>query len=142
MTTTDGPPRPEGAYLLDANVLIALVVVEHVHHELAERWLTDRAIRFASSPMTQGALLRFLVRQGSLGHEAQQVLVELTASERHEEWSDDLGFGEIDMRGVIGHRQVTDSYLVGLAAAHQARVATLDRGLAALRPEIVELITT
>lgn len=30
---------------------------------------------------------------------------------------------------VVGHRQVTDAYLLGLAAHQRQRLATLDRGL-------------
>lgn len=42
--------------------------------------------------------------------------------------------------GVIGHRQVTDAYLVALARHHGGRLATLDRGLAALHGEDVFLL--
>lgn len=35
--------RGEEASLLDANVLIALVVVEHEHHEMAEGWFVDQS---------------------------------------------------------------------------------------------------
>ena len=33
---------------------------------------------------------------------------------------------------LVGHRQVTDSYLLGLAMRKNAKVATFDRGLASL----------
>jgi predicted nucleic acid-binding protein len=44
------------------------------------------------------------------------------------------------MDGVIGHRQVTDAYLAQLARANHGRLATFDRGLAALHTDIAELI--
>lgn len=44
------------------------------------------------------------------------------------------------MAGVIGHRQVTDAYLVALARGHRSRLATFDRGLAALHGDEVELL--
>lgn len=50
--------------LLDANVLIALVVAEHVHHDAAADWLMASDTGFATCPMTQGSLVRFLVRSG------------------------------------------------------------------------------
>jgi predicted nucleic acid-binding protein len=43
--------------------------------------------------------------------------------------------------GVIGHRQVTDADLIALAAEHGERLATLDRGLAALHGDKVILLT-
>lgn len=42
--------------LLDANVLIALVVAEHVHHDAAADWLMASDTGFATCPMTQGSL--------------------------------------------------------------------------------------
>jgi predicted nucleic acid-binding protein len=42
---------------------------------------------------------------------------------------------------VIGHRQVTDAYLVALARRHGGHVATLDAGLAALHGDDVLLLT-
>ena len=46
------------------------------------------------------------------------------------------------LAGAIGHRQVTDSYLVALAAHFEGSLVTLDRGLAALHPDAAVLIPT
>ena len=46
--------------------------------------------------------------------------------------ADDIPHEAAQLGGVIGHRQVTDAYLVALARHHGGRVATLDKGLAAL----------
>src|SRR4051794_12495557 len=114
-------------HLLDGNVLVALVVAEHVHHEAAREWFRQ-ADRFATCPTVQGTLLRLLVRQGASSSEAREALSIVTRHNRHEQWLDDLTYLEIDLSGVLGHRQVTDAYLAGLARTHRARVATLDRG--------------
>ena len=58
--------------LLDANVLIALLVDDHVHHEAAESWFTDMAGNFATCPITQGSLMRLLVREGQSAAAAQR----------------------------------------------------------------------
>jgi toxin-antitoxin system PIN domain toxin len=126
-------------YLLDGNVLVALVVAEHVHHGAARAWF-GTARRFATCPTVQGTLLRLLVRQGSASGEARQVLSVVTRHARHEQWLDDLTYLEIDLSTVLGHRQVTDAYLAGLARAHRGRVATLDRGFAVAASDVVELI--
>ncbi|MEP7112949.1 MAG: hypothetical protein ABI862_06765 [Ilumatobacteraceae bacterium] len=52
------------SHLLDANVLIALVDPDHLHHEWAADWFSQRDDAFATSPMTQGALIRHLLRAG------------------------------------------------------------------------------
>ena len=46
----------------------------------------------------------------------------------------------VDLRGVVGHRQVTDSYLCALARFRGGRLVTLDRGLAALHGDVTELL--
>lgn len=132
----------EGAQpdLLDANLLIALVVDDHVHHEAAELWSAARAAPFATCPSTQGSLVRFLVREGASGEEARRFLSEIVADDRHRFWPDDLSYEGVDLGAVVGHRQVTDAYLASLARAHAGRLATLDRGLAAIHPDVAELV--
>ncbi|MDQ3579024.1 MAG: PIN domain-containing protein [Actinomycetota bacterium] len=126
-------------HLLDASVVVALMVEDHVHHERAHRWL-DRHAAFSTSPSTQGSLIRFLVRGGLSGSEAVEVLASLTRLPGHQFWPDRLGYAGISVKGVIGHRQVTDAYLAGLARANDGRVATLDRGLAHLHPDVADLV--
>lgn len=135
MTTEDARVN-----LLDANLLIALVVDDHVHHGLAERWAVDTAGPFATCPITQGTLLRFLVREGASGEDARRFLSDVVLHERHHFWPDDLSYDRADLGAVVGHRQVTDAYLASLARAHGGRLATFDRGLAAVHPDVVELI--
>ncbi len=126
--------------LLDANVLIALTDGDHVHPEASESWLTSWPGAFASCPITQGALVRFLLRNGSTSTAASTVVRDLGASARHRFWSDDHGYDVVDLRGVVGHRQVTDAYLAGLARAHGGRLATLDKALAMLHPDVAVLV--
>ncbi len=126
--------------LLDANVLIALSDSRHVHHDVVERWLAEGSGPFATCPVTQGALVRHALRSGAAVTEAVEVLGSVTGDHRHEFWPDDLGYGDVDLRGVVGHRQVTDAYLAGLARAQGGRLATLDRGLALLHPDVASLI--
>jgi predicted nucleic acid-binding protein len=59
----------------------------------------------------------------------------------HEFWSNWLAYSEINFVGVIGHRQVTDAYLVALASNHGGQLATMDRGLALLHAEKVAFIS-
>ncbi|RBY75523.1 VapC toxin family PIN domain ribonuclease [Geodermatophilus sp. TF02-6] len=127
-------------HLLDTSVLIALGDDQHVHYETVRHWLANSSPSFATCPVTQGALVRHALRRGAKANEATEVLSSVTSDERHEFWPDDLGYGEIDLRGVVGHRQVTDAYLAGLARARSGRLATLDRALALLHPDVALLI--
>lgn len=130
-------------FLLDGNVLVALTTPEHVHHEAAHRWLgRQRSPRLATCPITQGTLLRVTLRAGGSVHQALNVLAGLAASPTHEFWPDHLTFLDVPLDGVVGHRQVTDAYLADLARAHQATLATFDRGLSLLHPDTVELVPT
>ncbi len=122
-------------YLLDANVLIALTVVDHEHHARASTWLAS-IDSFAVCPVVEGALMRFLVRVGEDARAAQTVIAAVHQVPGCRFWADSLSYVAIDVRHVRGHRQLTDAYLVGLVAAHDdALLATLDEGLATDLPE-------
>ena len=128
--------------LLDANVLVALIVSDHVHHESAESWFASVDDSFATCPITQGSLVRLLIRQGQNAEDTQAIVAALTHNSRHEFWPDSVSFTDFTLRGVIGHRQVTDAYLAQLARANGGTLATFDRGLAALHPDVAALVPT
>ena len=48
----------------DSNLLIAMTVPNHVHHGTAHSWLAQHQGAVATCPITQGALLRLLIREG------------------------------------------------------------------------------
>lgn len=116
--------------LLDANVLIALTVAEHEHHDLASEWLSTVS-RFAVCPVVEGALIRFLLRLGESTETAAAVLAGVLASDRCEFWPDSVSYADVDVSTIQGHRQVTDSYLATLAGHASGRLATFDKALAA-----------
>ncbi len=128
--------------LLDANVLIALLVPEHVHHDAAEAWLVGGKDHFATCPVTEGSLVRLLLREGVSAETAKAVVASVAANRRHEFWPDSISYSMVTMRGVVGHRQVTDAYLAQLAQANGGRLATFDQGLAKLHADIVDLVPT
>lgn len=128
--------------LLDENVLIALVVADHVHHNVAEEWFVGSDDTFATCPITEGSLLRLLIREGQTATAARAILDAVKDSERHEFWPDVVSFSDVPLNGVLGHRQVTDSYLAQLARSHEGRLATFDHGLAKLHPDVADLLPT
>lgn len=132
------------AHLLDASVLIALFDGSHVHHGRVRQWFVDCEQSFATCPIVEGALTRWIIRIEGAGGASAAVreLRKLAADPRHEFWPDDLDYAAVCWDGVLGHRQVTDAYLAALARKHGGRLATLDRGLAALHDDVAELIPT
>ena len=128
-----------GTYLLDGNVLVALVVPEHVHHASARSWFRTTG-SFATSPTAQGTLLRLLLRSGSGIEPARQVLAAVVAHDRHVQWLDDLPYGDVDLSHVLGHRQVTDAYVAQLARSRGGLVATFDEAFAQVAPDVAVLL--
>jgi uncharacterized protein len=128
-------------HLLDANVLIALGDRDHVHHGAAGNWFRQSAgAGFATCPITQGALMRLLLQRGFQAHAALDILRAFVSHPAHHFWPDELGYQDVRWEGVLGHRQVTDAYLAELARRRQGRLATLDKGLAALHDDVAELL--
>ena len=69
--------------------------------------------------------------------EAVLLLGELTGLAGHRFWADDVQFvrsSHVDTNRLVGHRQVTDAHLLGLALAHEGRLATLDGRMRSLLP--------
>jgi toxin-antitoxin system PIN domain toxin len=126
-------------YLLDANVLIALTVAEHEHHDPASRWAAG-VERFALCPVVEGALVRFLVRIGESATAATRLLRAVHELPRCELWPDSISYVDADLGHVRGHRQVTDAYLATLATSRGGLLATLDQALARELPGSVAAI--
>lgn len=126
--------------LVDASVLIAGAFEDHTHNVAADHWFENLDQNYATCPVTQGAVVRAAIRQGFTAADAVEMLGQITSSDRHEFWPDEIGYEQVRMRGVVGHRQVTDAYLAQLARERQCRVATFDQGFAAVHTDVAELV--
>ena len=127
-----------GVWLLDANLLIAMTHASHIHHAEAHTWFAAHAKRrWATCALTQLAFVRLTSNPKVVGSEitpaqALQALATMAAQPQHEYWADapePVQMATLQSAALVGHRQVTDAYLLGLAAHKQQRLATLDRGL-------------
>ncbi len=124
--------------LLDVNVLIALCDGRHEHHELAARWFVAHAAEgWASCPITQNGAVRIMSAPAYPGpRPVVQVMAQLQAMcyhAYHRFWPDAVSLvepGTLNPAHVLGHRQLTDAYLLALAVQHQGRLVTLDGGVA------------
>ncbi|GAB4213420.1 MAG: type II toxin-antitoxin system VapC family toxin [Rhodoferax sp.] len=128
--------------LLDVNVLIALLDAGHAMHRRATAWLTQQAPQgWASCPLTQNGAVRIMSqpayptpRPAAL---VAQRLAMACAAPEHRFWVADvslLGADVIDWQRLLGHRQVTDAYLLALAVRHQGQLATFDQRIS---PDLV-----
>ena len=64
--------------------------------------------------------------------ESMRALDTMTEQSTHEYWADapePLHLATLQSAALVGHRQVTDAYLLGLTALRNQRLATLDRSL-------------
>jgi predicted nucleic acid-binding protein len=71
---------------------------------------------------------------------AKDVLRTITSQPKHTFWPDDVSYLALPERGLRGHKQVTDYYLVALAGKNGGKLATMDEALAATFPDVCELI--
>ena len=125
-------------FLLDVNVLISLLDPAHVGHDVAHGWFSSEgAASFATCPITENGVIRIISHPGypnscSSPAAAAPLIASLRAARGHEFWADDISlFGSpaIDAARIASHGQVTDTYLLALAASRGAGLATLDRKL-------------
>lgn len=128
-------------YLLDTNLLIALFWPSHERHDLAVKWFTrHRARGWATCPITQAGFVRIVSnpafsRDAVQPREAIQVLAANVAAKDHAFWPDESPVAEaVAFAGVrlMGHQQVTDAYLLGLAIRRGGILATLDQRIEVL----------
>ncbi len=131
------------AFLLDVNVLIALMWPAHESHSDVQHWFARNSRRgWATCPFTQAAFVRVLSNpafspDAVTPQEAINVLSANLKHRFHRFWRDDIAFTEAveRFRGrLVGHQQVSDAYLLGLAIHKDGKLATLDRAFLALLP--------
>jgi toxin-antitoxin system PIN domain toxin len=123
-------------FLLDANVLIALIDPMHVHYDVAHAWFNATGSQdWATCPLTENAVLRIVGHArypNSPGTPAAvaPLMAGLRALPGHVFWPDDVSLletHELDLSRLLNASQVTDSYLLALAHVHDGKLATLDR---------------
>jgi len=125
-------------FLLDVNVLIALIDPAHVGHDAAHRWFdAEGKVAWATCPLTENGVIRIVGHPkypntpGSTATVAA-IVKQLRTLPGHVFWPDDISLvdaGHVDPEQVLTSAQVTDTYLLALAAAHGGQLATFDRRL-------------
>ncbi len=125
-------------FLLDVNVLIALIDPTHVSHGHVHQWFAGQgAASWATCPITENGLVRIVGNpkyRNSPGSPAMvaAALAGLRRLPGHIFWADDISLVDpayVDGARLLNSVQITDTYLLALAVAHGARLATMDRGI-------------
>lgn len=125
-------------FLLDVNVLIALIDPAHVGRDAAHFWFEQEGRKsWATCPLTENGVIRVVGHPRYAGGpgspaEVAPIVERLWSIPGHVFWSDDIslvGAAHVEVRQILTSAQVTDSYLLALAVAHDGRLATFDRRL-------------
>ena len=128
-------------HLLDTNLLIALSWPQHVHHAKAHEWFHVIGRKaWATCPLTQVAFIRIssnpkIIADAVRPREALEVLKKIIEVSGHHFWPDSVAPTDANVftsAAFVGHRQVTDAYLLALAQHHKGKLATFDNGIAEL----------
>ncbi len=120
-------------HLLDVNVVIALIDPLHVNHERAHRWFADRGPdAWHTSPTVQNGVVRVVSHPSYPNTQPAPIvlasLASLAAREDHVFLPDSVSLldGSVHTERLLASSQVTDTYLLHLAASNDALLATFD----------------
>jgi|ERR1700722_18466761 len=128
-------------FLLDVNVLVALSWPGHQFHDLTQHWFSRHCSKgWATCPITQAGFLRIVSNpafspRAVAPAEAMRALEITVSHPRHQFWKDDLPLAAAVLAfqsRLVGHQQITDAYLLGLAMHKKGRLATLDQSIRGL----------
>jgi toxin-antitoxin system PIN domain toxin len=127
------------SYLLDVNVLIALIDPGHSHFQLAHHWFaTEGQSSWMTCPITELGLVRVVSGKTypnpATPAEAIKSLESLLTKGSHSFVTDSCSLLDNSLfthESVINNPQLTDTYLLGLAVSLGVVFATLDRRIVA-----------
>ena len=125
--------------LLDINVIIALFDPDHAFHERAHAWWSENRKRgWASCPLSENGVVRIMSHPGysrKMQFTPGELIARLSGfvdQTDHEFWSDAISLRDesrfVNAR-IHSSRQLSDLYLLALAASHLGRLVTFDEGI-------------
>ena len=129
------------SHLLDANALIALGWPTHEHHPRMISWFRQHSrAGWASTAFTQSAFVRIVSQPAFSGRaiaigEVAELLLRNTAHPKHRLVALDFGFADVlhaCTAGILGHRQITDAWLLTAAIRSGMKLLTFDAGITQL----------
>ncbi len=129
--------------LLDLNVLIALTEPGHQHHRDARQWFTSSGKQgWGICPITEMGFLRVTTNPAFTSgprtmKQAIAVLQALRGYPGFKYWEirEDANWVNVTApiaERILGHQQVTDAYLLGIAIKEDGVLVTFDKAIAYL----------
>jgi uncharacterized protein len=123
--------------LLDINVLIALLDLDHSHHQIAREWLEKEIDHgWASSAITQNGCIRIMSQKAYPNSFPLQAILDklrtATSTSHHHFWNSNLSIlnqSIFQSEHIHGPKQLTDIYLLGLAVHNRGRFVTFDEAI-------------
>jgi predicted nucleic acid-binding protein len=122
-------------YLLDINVLLALLDQAHVHNQAVTDWFDIPGLEWALCAFTEAGIARYLSRPktGELTMEQVTAMLERLKQEPGYHYQpitvDWQTLTKPFFKRLHGYRQITDAYLLGLAIHEGLILATLDKAM-------------
>lgn len=126
-------------YLLDVNLLLAMMDGQHAAHAPAHAWFDEFANEgWATCPITENGFVRIISNRkypnptATPGEAADMLVAAMRDVKGHQFWPDDISLLSDDhfrRDRLLSPAQITDAYLLALAGKHQGHLATLDRRL-------------
>ena len=121
-------------YLVDVNVLIAIVDSGHTAHETAVGWFRNHCRSgWATCPITENALVRILSQPSYPNSRDCPTIIDLLRQLKrypgHQFWQDDLSVAEPGIfsdPSRLTAKRLTDAYLLALALRNHGQVVTFD----------------
>lgn len=133
----DEGPHGGPTWLLDVNVLLALLDPVHAHHDAAHAWFAATPRRWASCPLTENGAIRIMAHPSYPNRVdspavAAELVGELCRHPGHVFWPGNLSLldsGLVWRERLLRGAAVTDTWLLALAVHNGGRLATFDRRL-------------
>jgi toxin-antitoxin system PIN domain toxin len=126
-------------YLLDVNVLIALMDPLHIHHEAAHAWYASlEGTGWATCATTENSVVRILSNPAyptadlSPREAISHVDRFLSQAPAHAHWPTTVSLRDerfFNRAFIQGHPQITDIFLAGVAHNMKGRLSTFDRSI-------------
>jgi uncharacterized protein len=121
--------------LLDLNVLIALTELGHAHYESAQAWFNSSGkSAWAVCPLTEAGFIRVTTNPSYRPvarsmDQARAILEAMKDYSGYSYWDINESWATLTAPfagRIVGHQQVTDAYLVGLAIKKNGVLVTFD----------------
>jgi len=125
--------------LLDINVIIALLDSDHSFHDRAHQWwVINKKAGWASCAISENGVVRIMANSayGNQNRFSPSVVIgalkTFVSHTDHEFWPDDISLREEDVftaERILSSRQLTDIYLLALAAKRGGTLVTFDHSI-------------